>query len=117
MHKHPAEACLISQRYHGSSRTITFPAALYTDKGLLQLQSMSKTTGNILAPSEVLMFGPCSFTTNAEKCCSNHPDEAVPNNKGREGQLGIKYMSKRVSHMVFMLCPSMVSVRIIPYIL
>lgn len=64
--KHRAEACLIWQRYHGSSHTLTFPAALYTDKGLIQVQSMSKTTGNTLPPRVVLLFGPCSFLTNAE---------------------------------------------------
>lgn len=40
---------------------------LYTDRGLLQVQSTSKTTGDTLPPRVVLPFGPCSSLTNAEK--------------------------------------------------
>lgn len=68
--KHPAAACLIWQSYHGTSHTLTFPAAMYTDKGLLQVQSTSKTTGDTLPPRVVLPFGSCSFLTN--------PENAVP---------------------------------------
>lgn len=64
--KHPAAACLIWQSYHGTPHTRTSPAALYTDKGLLQVQSTSKTTGDRLPPRVVLPFGPCSSLTNAE---------------------------------------------------
>lgn len=46
--KHPAAACLIWQSYRGTSHTHISPAALYTDKGLLQVQSTSKTTGDTL---------------------------------------------------------------------
>ncbi|KAM7389079.1 hypothetical protein PAMP_023076 [Pampus punctatissimus] len=60
--KHPVAACLIWQSYRGTSHTHTSPAALYTDKGLLQVQSTSKTTGDTLPPRVVLPFGP----TNAE---------------------------------------------------
>lgn len=53
--RHPAVACLIWQSYHFASHTVyththTSPAALYTDKGLLQVQSTSKTTGDTLYP-------------------------------------------------------------------
>ena len=64
--KHPAAACLIWQSYHGTSHTHTSPAALNTDKGLLQVQSTSKTTGDTLPPGVPLPFGPCSSLTNAE---------------------------------------------------
>lgn len=46
--EHPAAACLIWQSYRGTSHTHISPAALYTDKGLLQVQSTSKTTGDTL---------------------------------------------------------------------
>lgn len=69
--KHIAEACLMWQNYRATSHilyahTHTFPTPLSTDKGLLQVQSTSKTTGNTLCPRVVLLFIPCSSLTNTE---------------------------------------------------
>lgn len=69
--KHPAAACLIWQSYHGTSHTHTSPAALYTDKGLLQVQSTSKTTGDTLLPRVVLPFGPCSSLKTRKTLCQS----------------------------------------------
>lgn len=69
--KHPAAACLIWQSYQGTSHTHISPAAQYTDKGLLRVQSTSKTTGDTLPPRVVLPFGPCSSLTNAENAVPN----------------------------------------------
>lgn len=88
----PSGACLIWRRYRATSRTLTFPAALCADKGLLQVQSMSKTTGNTLhstapppPPGATFPYGPCSCHANAENAALITWMEQLLATKGNRG--------------------------------
>lgn len=108
--EHPAAVGLIWHSYQGTSHTHRSPAALYADKGLLQVQSTSKTTGDTLPLRTVLPFGPCLSLKNRRKYGANLSDGAVIYNTETKAWLWMSSTAEWASHIVFMLCLCMVPV-------